>query len=455
MKRLPIVLAVGAVLLAAPGLVAAHALVGRLDSPLPLVVYLAGAAMAVALSFGFVILRDHGPAVDPPTRKVVVSPWLVAFLRGIGLLAWVWIAAQTLAGGSSDAGVAGLFLWVYGWVGLGILSAFVAPVWRWIDPFTTLFDIGAAALRRLGVAGWEPAPYPRRLGAWPAVVGLAVVVSLELVFVGASLGGFMLLYTALTLTLMANYGRDTWRENGETFSVWFGVLNRLAPFGQGRGGGDRGLVRRPYGAGLLARDWTDAHVALVAIGVGSILYDGLSQTRIWFDVFGLPALPVATLQLAAFLVVVVGSALVVARVVGRGAVAAGLVPIAVGYLVAHYATYLLGDGQRIVIALSDPLQLGWDLFGTAFFEPSTDWIPPALLWTLMVVAVVGGHVLGAWSGHAVSVREAPAQVDVRVRQIPLAVLMVVLTATTLWSLGQAVVRDPDASSRGSVLVDGG
>jgi len=114
------------------------------------------------------------------------------------------------------------------------------------------------------------------------------------------------------------------------------------------------------------------------------------------------------------------------------------VPIAVGYLVAHYLTYLLGDGQRIVVAISDPFQLGWNLFGSANYEPGTDWIPPAALWAVVLVAVVGGHVVGAWSGHVVAVRDAPPRARLRLRQVPLATLMVGLTGTTLWSLGQAV-----------------
>ena len=65
---------------------------------------------------------------------------------------------------------------------------------------------------------------------------------------------------------------------------------------------------------------------------------------------------------------------------------------------------LLGDGQRIVNAIADPFQLGWNLFGLAFFEPSVDWLPPALVWTIQLAAVVGGHVLGAWSGHVVAAR---------------------------------------------------
>ena len=85
-------------------------------------------------------------------------PAFVRFgLRAVGLLGWAWIMAQGIAGGSSDAAVAGLFLWIYGWVGVAILSALVFPVWEWLDPFATLHDAGAWVLRRLGVRGWEPA----------------------------------------------------------------------------------------------------------------------------------------------------------------------------------------------------------------------------------------------------------------------------------------------------------
>ena len=450
MRRFPIALLTVLALLAGPTPALAHGLVGRLESPLPLAVYLAGAAMAVALSFALVILRDVRAPADPLARTVRVPRALVLGLRALGLVGWFWIVAQTIVGGSSDADVSSLFLWVYGWVGLAAISAFVGPVWTWLDPFTTLFDIGAAVLRRLGVAGWEPAPYPAWLGAWTAVAGLAFVVWLELVYRGGGLGVVLIGYTALTLVAMANFGRDTWRAQGETFSVWFGTLNRLAPFGAPGGPGERTVERRLFGSGLLAPGWTRAHVVLVAIGAASILYDGLSQTQIWFDLFGLPSLPLATLLLLGFLALVVGLALAVGRLVGLAAVGAGLVPIAVGYLVAHYLTYLLGDGQRIVVALSDPLQLGWDLFGTAFYEPGTDWIPPALLWTVMLAAVVGGHVLGAWSGHVVAVRDAPARSDVRLRQVPLAALMVGLTATTLWSLGQTIVKEPTETAPAAI-----
>ena len=251
MRRVIGSLAALVILLAAPAPALAHNLTGRLESPLPLAVYLAGAAMAVALSFALVILRDVRAPNEPPVRTMVVGRPVIAGLRAIGLVGWVWIVAQAIVGGSSDADVSTLFLWVYGWVGVATLSAFVGPVWTWLDPFTTLFDLGAAVVRRLGVDGWEPAPYPAWLGAWPAVIGLTFVVWLELVYRGGGLGLVLVAYTALTLLAMANFGRDTWREQGETFSVWFGTLNLLAPLGAPARAEDRVVYRRPFASGLL------------------------------------------------------------------------------------------------------------------------------------------------------------------------------------------------------------
>ncbi|MFL5668522.1 MAG: hypothetical protein ACJ77U_03965, partial [Chloroflexota bacterium] len=186
-------------------------------------------------------------------------------------------------------------------------------------------------------------------------------------------------------------------------------------------------------------------VTLVALGVSSIIFDGLSQTQPFFEVFGAPGLLAKTVLLFAFLGIVVLMAFAVARTVGMGAIGAGLLPIALGYLIAHYLTYLLIDGQRILIAISDPFNKGWNLFGTAFHEPTGAWLPPGLVWTVQLAAVVGGHMLGAWGGHVVAAADAPPGIsaqELRRRQIPLAVVMIALTTLTLWSLGQAIIVTP-------------
>ena len=429
-----------------PATVAAHTLNATYESRLPLAVYLAGAAATVALSFVFVIVRDVRAAPSPVDGPSTLPPAAIRYgLRAVGLIGWAWIVAQGIAGGSSDGNVATLFLWVYGWVGLAIVSAVLGPVWHFLDPFSTLHDLGAGLLRRVGVGSWEPAAYPASLGRWPATIGFAIFVWLELVILAGPSTLFVVLvgYTAFTLAMMAQFGRDTWRSHGETFSVWFRLLGRLAIFMLVD---DAGRVRRrSFGSGVLAPGWARSDVTLVGLGVGSIIFDGLSQTQVFFNLFGAPGIVVKTLLLVAFLAIIVGAAFVVARTIGLAATGAGLLPIALGYLIAHYLTYLLIDGQRIVIAMSDPLQKGWNLFGTAFYQPSGAWLPPGLIWTLQLAAVVGGHMLGAWGGHVVAAETASPHLGtraLRMLQLPLAVVMVGLTTLTLWSLGQAIVVTP-------------
>ena len=385
-----------------PAAVAAHSLNTTYTSRLPLAVYLAGAATTVTLSFIFVIVRDVRAALPTAGGAGAMPSATIRFvLRFVGLVGWAWIVAQGLAGGSSDGSVATLFLWVYGWVGVAIVSAVIGPVWHFLDPFSTLHDLGASLLRRLGVAGWAPAAYPTGLGRWPATIGFAAFVWLELVILAGPSTLFVVLlgYTAFSLAMMAQFGRDTWRSQGETFTVWFRLLGRLAMFALVDESGR--VRRRSLGSGVLEPGWMRSDVTLVALSVGSILFDGLSQTQIFFDLFGAPGVVVKTIVLGAFLAILVGATFGVTRTVGLAATGAGLLPIALGYLIAHYLTYLLIDGQRIVIAISDPLQKGWNLFGTAFYAPTGAWLPPGLVWTLQGVGILGGSLMSGSTMWAV------------------------------------------------------
>ena len=447
MKHFLSAIAVGIALLALPASVAAHQLSKLFESRLPLAVYLIGAASAVGLSFVFVLARDVRPAPpDDSGEGRAVPAALRMTLRLVGLIAWAWIMVQGALGGESDAEVSRLFTWAYGWVGVALVSAFVFPIWTWLNPFSTLHDLGAGVLRRLGVAPVEAAAYPAALGRWPAVAGFGAIVWLELVAFGAGSRTLALVvgsYTVYTLAMMAQYGRHTWTGRGEVFSVWFALLGRLAPWAHVAGGDEGTIRRRSFGSGLMAGGWTQADVVMIGLGTGSILFDGLSQTQVWVTTFGLPAAIPQTLILAGFMTLIVGAALIVSRLVGIAATGAGLLPIAIGYLAAHYFTYLIIEGQRIAVAVSDPLQKGSDYFGTASFEPTGTWLPPALVWGLQVIAVVGGHMIGAWAGHVVASREAgdpglSTARRIRMRQVPLAVVMVALTTLTLWSLGQGL-----------------
>ena len=436
--------------------VQAHALVGRVDTPLPLAVYLAGAAIVVAMSFVVVMVGGVSWNETPAGAPRRVPRLIPMACRVIGIVGWAWIMAQLVFGGSSDAEVSTLFAWVYGWVGIAAVSALVGPVWPWLDPFVTVHDAASWIRRRLGFQSRTPATYPWRLAHWPAVAAFVFVVWLELAVRGGSMGVVVLGYTIITLLGMRRYGRDPWRVHAELFSVWFGILGRAALFAPAGPPGSR-LVRRQYFPdGLVTARWDASAVVMATLGAVSIIYDGLSQSQPVVDLIGVPDTPTSTVLLAGALITTAGVALGVARRSGLPSVGAGLVPIAAGYLVAHYLTYFLRDAQRLVIAVSDPFQLGWDLFGTAFFVPGVDHVSPALLWLVMVTAVVGGHVMGAWAGHFAAIRAAPRRADVRRAQVPMALVMVGLTTCTLWSLGQNVVQHQESprdatSARGAAV----
>jgi hypothetical protein len=440
-------LAMAALGLFAPSAVFAHQIQERYQAPLPLAIYVIGAALAVGMSFVFVILRGSSPAqAARPLRTQTVPGWLRGLLSAIGLIGWIWIVAQTLVGGSGDGDVASLFLWVYGWVGIALVSALVGPAWEWLSPFATIHRVLGFVGERLGLEGGEPGEYPARFGRWPATVGFAVVVWIELVARidgGRTLGLLLIAYTFITVAGMSYFGREVWRSNAEIFTVWFRLLGRLAPY-ELVGEAEEGQVRRrSFASGLASADWTTAELVIVSLATGAIIFDGLSQTQIYFDlfgrvdVFGLPALR-ETLIAVAFLGGLTAVVLLVARRLNTAALGAGLLPVAVGYLIAHYLTYLLVDGQRIIAAINDPLLRGDNLLpgDLAFYKPNL-FLPAAIVWSIQLAAVVGGHIVGAWAGHAALAEDGHSAAPIR--QLPLATLMVVLTSMTLWSLGQAVL----------------
>ena len=85
------------------------------------------------------------------------------------------------------------------------------------------------------------------------MIGFVVVVWLELVFRiegGQPLGLFLIAYTLSASSAMAYFGRETWLADGETFSVWFEVLGRLAPFALDEKPDEDRIMRRPFASGL-------------------------------------------------------------------------------------------------------------------------------------------------------------------------------------------------------------
>jgi len=109
------------------------------------------------------------------------------------------------------------------------------------------------------------------------------------------------------------------------------------------------------------------------------------------------------------------------------AFAASVIPIALGYVIAHYFTLFVVEGQRTLILLSDPLNSGANLLGLSDNGVSPGIAANASIVALIkVTAVVAGHVLGVIAAHDKSVELFPRR-TVLLAQLPLLIVMVVYT----------------------------
>jgi hypothetical protein len=111
-----------------------------------------------------------------------------------------------------------------------------------------------------------------------------------------------------------------------------------------------------------------------------------------------------------------------------------VIPIVVGYMTAHYLSYLLEAGQSTIIQLSDPMVRGDNLLGTADWSVNY-WLSfhPSLLATIKVLAVVLGHVVGVIAAHDRAIKLLPPRHHVT-GQIGMLLVMVAYTATGLYLL---------------------
>ncbi|MEU8287659.1 hypothetical protein AB0C01_25360, partial [Micromonospora sp. NPDC048905] len=109
-----------------------------------------------------------------------------------------------------------------------------------------------------------------------------------------------------------------------------------------------------------------------------------------------------------------------------GEIAHSIVPIAVGYVVAHYYSLLILEGQRTVALLSDPLGTGANWLGTAGWEPHTGLVTPSGVATLQITVIILGHLVGTLLAHDRALYLFPRARAVA-GQLPLLALMVAYT----------------------------
>lgn len=409
--------------------VLAHGLGGSTDLPVPLGFALVGAAWALTFTFAVVAVAWRKPRFDPTKPGVALPDWVTRAVDAaitrwsvavLGLAFTVWVVAAGLFGPQNSKNALPGVFYVLLWVGLVAASLALGPVWRVISPMRTLYRITLSPL------GFRRADYPVRLGYYPAAVGLFAFVWLELASGDpASLRAIKLwlLVYAVVMALGATVCGEGWFARADPFEVYSVVVSRLSPLRRNPET-RRIVVGNPFDH-LPSLDVQPGIVTVLAVLLGSTAFDSFSATPGWRGFVddlshGSPvtAILVRTCGLAAFAAVVGVTFSAAACATGGldrqqrlalpGQMAHSLIPIVVGYIFAHYLSFLVERGQETMIRLSDPLGRGWNLFGLSHGQVSyvLSSHPPVLA-SIKVGCVVAGHIAAVIAAHDRALRLLP------------------------------------------------
>jgi len=309
----------------------AHGFGERYDLPVPLGLFLGGAAAAVALSFAVIgLFVQHRPGSFsyprynllrvPGLRLVFTNRVLLSAIRIGSVSLFIVVIATALFGTHQPMdNLSPTFVWVIWWVGMGYVIALLGHVWMLVNPWKALFEWGERLAGGPGPRGHGMFRYPEGWGVWPALMLFLVFAWVENVYSGAAqpfrLGILILLYSMITWGGMVGFGKHQWLKHGEPFSVLFGFFARFAPtevsVTEGRlcttceldcsptgercvdcydcferaENEDRELNLRPFAVGLVNPGRVSTATAVfVVVALATVTFDGFTATPTWGDI---------------------------------------------------------------------------------------------------------------------------------------------------------------------------
>ena len=425
-------------------MILAHGLGGSNDLPIPYTYALIGAAWALTFTFAVVVLAWKTPRFDATKPGRPLPQWVTSatdapatrwVLALAGLLFAAWVAVAAVFGPQDDDNALPGVFYVLLWVGLVALSLAIGPVWRLLSPVRTVYRLLPLSRRP------PPSTYPEALGYWPAAVGLFAFAWLELVSPDpgslAAVEIWLILYVAVTLAGACAFG-TRWNARADPFEVYSVVVSRLSPLRRNDDG--RVAIGNPFDH-LPSMPVRGGTVAVLAILLGSTAFDSFSAMPQWRNVVDdlsggstAVAVLVRSAGLLVFAGVVASTFWLAARATGGvdaqrrrelpGLMAHPLIPIVIGYVLAHYFSYLVERGQQTLFRLLgiDDLQ--------PYYLLSTH---PTVLATLKVCFVVGGHIAGVIAAHDRALHLLPKRHQVT-GQLAMMLVMVGYTFTGLYLL---------------------
>ncbi|GAA3859601.1 hypothetical protein [Tessaracoccus defluvii] len=409
-----------------------HGIASRHDLPLPLPLVLAGAAVVLIITFWVALFawrtsryeEEEGREL-PRLSRFIDSPAVSRTLRLAVGVVWLVAAAALFLGVDRIDNPAIGFVYVWLWVGLVPVALLLGGVYERSNPWRLLF-----AARGATSPTWRAPEAQRRASVLPAAAAALVFSYLELAQPGGAtlpvLRWFALAWAAWMVigTLVA----PAWIGRADPFEAYASAVARLSPWARSK----RGVLMWTNPLRNLASWKAPRHLtALASVLLGATLFDAVSNTAAWVRAtqgLGTGVWPLAT----GMLLVCVGGVYGLFRLgtlsyreLRADDLAPGLIPLVVGYALAHYGTMLYLEGQRTLFRFSDPLGRGWNVLGLIEAAPHTALFGvPTLVAVVQVGLIVGGHALGVLVSHDIALRSGVSGVR---PHLPLLLVMVVFT----------------------------
>ena len=371
-----------------------HGIINVGDLPIPFDMVLNAAVLAVVLTFVFLKVSWKESILTSEEKLFSTNQSFSGKLFGFLILALLTIPGL-VSNEAAKFSITPLILWVFLWIGVPVLGLLFGDLYAKFNPLSILVNREGKS-KNVYIASflficltwfelvWSKPGNPRHIG----------IVFLILFLTVSAIQKFYkktIIEVDPLLVLHHLYSKMRVTNKAPVFKT---LLNNLANLSQLKG--------MEY---------------FILLMIGTVTYDGLRETTFWFNIFGARTYETAFSTLAFLsmnLIVIIFyrfACYFAIRVSGEDlnlneiSLKFGhtMLPIAFAYHVTHYLGLLLFESQTFLYRLNDPLGFGWNLFNAQ--EAAVEYfLEPVVLWTIMVIVTLAGHMLSVVLAHDLSVK---------------------------------------------------
>ena len=371
-----------------------HGIINVGDLPIPFDMVLNAAVLAVVLTFVFLKVSWKESILTSEEKLFSTKQSFSGKLFGFLILALLTIPGL-VSNEAAKVSITPLILWVFLWIGVPVLGLLFGDLYAKFNPLSILVNREGKS-KNVYMASflficltwfelvWSKPGNPRHIG----------IVFLILFLTVSAIQKFYkktIIEVDPLLVLHHLYSKMRVTNKAPVFKT---LLNNLANLSQLKG--------MEY---------------FILLMIGTVTYDGLRETTFWFNIFGTRTYETAFSTLAFLsmnLIVIIFyrfACYFAIRVSGEDlnlneiSLKFGhtMLPIAFAYHVTHYLGLLLFESQTFLYRLNDPLGFGWNLFNAQ--EAAVEYfLEPVVLWTIMVIVTLAGHMLSVVLAHDLAVK---------------------------------------------------